>query len=160
MTAEQFIYWFQGFIEVANPKQIDAQQTQVIKDHLALVFNKVTPSYPVALPLQTPYPSEVIPVPQRIPVTPPLSEFPWVLPDGPTCGPICGGMTRDTITAAPQTYCAQGGEIGFDAPLDDSKGVPEYVPGYPVNIPEEGSPVIRKEYPVGRLSSVPPPITC
>lgn len=45
MTAEQFTYWLQGFMETADPKTIDEKQTQIIKDHLALVFNKVTPDY-------------------------------------------------------------------------------------------------------------------
>jgi hypothetical protein len=43
MTAEQFTYWLQGFMEVANPTTLDATQTQIIKDHLALVFDKQTP---------------------------------------------------------------------------------------------------------------------
>ncbi len=45
MTAEQFTYWLQGFMETADPKSIDEKQTQIIKDHLALVFTKVTPEY-------------------------------------------------------------------------------------------------------------------
>lgn len=43
MTAEQFTYWLQGFMEVANPTTLDVTQTQIIKDHLALVFDKQTP---------------------------------------------------------------------------------------------------------------------
>lgn len=45
MTPENFCYWLQGFIETANPTSIDELQTKVIKDHLQLVFNKVTPKY-------------------------------------------------------------------------------------------------------------------
>lgn len=45
MTAEQFTYWLQGFLETADPKSIDEKQTKIIKDHLALVFTKVTPDY-------------------------------------------------------------------------------------------------------------------
>jgi len=45
MTAEQFTYWLQGFMETADPKSINETQTQIIKDHLALVFGKVTPDY-------------------------------------------------------------------------------------------------------------------
>jgi len=44
MTTEQFTYWLQGFMEVANPTTLDETQTQIIKDHLALVFNKQTPN--------------------------------------------------------------------------------------------------------------------
>ena len=43
MTAEQFAYWLQGFMEVADPIELDSSQTSVIKHHLALVFNKQTP---------------------------------------------------------------------------------------------------------------------
>lgn len=43
MTAENFCYFLQGYLETSNPEFISAAQTQIIKDHLALVFNKVTP---------------------------------------------------------------------------------------------------------------------
>ena len=60
MTAEQFTYWLQGFMEVANPTTLDATQTQIIKDHLALVFDKQTPHRTFTPPLApmptTPYP--------------------------------------------------------------------------------------------------------
>jgi len=43
MTTEQFTYWLQGFFEIHNPKELDEKQTQIIKDHLELVFKKETP---------------------------------------------------------------------------------------------------------------------
>jgi hypothetical protein len=43
MTAEQFTYWLQGFMEIEDPQTLTKQQTQVIKDHLKLVFDKQTP---------------------------------------------------------------------------------------------------------------------
>jgi hypothetical protein len=43
MTAEQFTYWLQGFMEICNPEILDESQTQIIKDHLKLVFDKQTP---------------------------------------------------------------------------------------------------------------------
>lgn len=46
MTDIQFCYWLKGFLETANPKTINEEQTQIIKDHLNLVFNKITPNYP------------------------------------------------------------------------------------------------------------------
>ena len=45
MTPEQFTYWLQGFIEINDPKTIGEKETQIIKDHLCTVFNKVTPKY-------------------------------------------------------------------------------------------------------------------
>lgn len=43
MTPEQFAYWLQGFMEMADPKELNKIQTQQIKDHLKLVFDKKTP---------------------------------------------------------------------------------------------------------------------
>lgn len=43
MTANEFVYWLQGFLEVAKPTVISAEQTQEIKNHIGLVLTKVTP---------------------------------------------------------------------------------------------------------------------
>lgn len=44
MSPEQFTYWLQGFAEIqSNPPT--KEQWKIIKDHLALVFTKVTPKY-------------------------------------------------------------------------------------------------------------------
>lgn len=45
MTANEFAYWLQGFAEL-NGAPPTAEQWQGIRDHLQLVFKKVTP--PVA----------------------------------------------------------------------------------------------------------------
>lgn len=42
MSPEQFIYWFQGFAEL-TPNPPDARQWDQIREHVALVFKKVTP---------------------------------------------------------------------------------------------------------------------
>lgn len=42
MTSKQFAYWLQGFVEL-NGQQPNEAQWQSIKEHLATVFNKVTP---------------------------------------------------------------------------------------------------------------------
>jgi len=44
MTPEQFTYWLKGFIEIENPKELDENKTQILKDHIDLVFNKLTPN--------------------------------------------------------------------------------------------------------------------
>lgn len=49
MTTEQFVYWLQGFMEMADPKELNKTQTQQIKNHLKLVFDKKTPE--VSLPM-------------------------------------------------------------------------------------------------------------
>ena len=70
MTTEQFTYWLQGFMEVANPTTLDATQTQIIKDHLALVFDKQTPDRTFTPPLApmptTPYPLWTDPNPFKV----------------------------------------------------------------------------------------------
>jgi hypothetical protein len=43
MTPENFVYWFQGWLELERPEAITSEQLEVIKNHLQLVFNKVTP---------------------------------------------------------------------------------------------------------------------
>ena len=44
MTPENFCYWLKGFIEVADPNIVTGAQLREIKNHLDLVFHKVTPT--------------------------------------------------------------------------------------------------------------------
>lgn len=53
MSPDQFVYWLQGFMEMQEPVTLDARQTQMIKDHLALVFEKVTKSFSPPPPAKT-----------------------------------------------------------------------------------------------------------
>ena len=50
MTAEQFVYWLQGFMEINDPDRISPIETKIIKDHLALVFKKETPNRTISVP--------------------------------------------------------------------------------------------------------------
>ena len=43
MNYEQFAIWLQGFFEISNAETVNREQTQIIKDHLALLFEKKTP---------------------------------------------------------------------------------------------------------------------
>lgn len=47
MSPENLCFWLQGFLEISNQEnqELSAQQVQIIKDHLALVFKKETPVY-------------------------------------------------------------------------------------------------------------------
>jgi hypothetical protein len=67
MDAIQFSYWLNGFVEL-NPNAMPTQtQWQIIKDHLALVHQKVTPyrAPPVVGPtIPTPQPFMPSPVVQ------------------------------------------------------------------------------------------------
>lgn len=42
MTERDFCYWLQGYFEIAEPVTLTSQQVAVIKEHLQLVFHKVT----------------------------------------------------------------------------------------------------------------------
>ena len=46
MTPEQFVYWLQGFVDTRDMESPSQDQWRMICDHLALVFNKVTPIPP------------------------------------------------------------------------------------------------------------------
>ena len=45
MKSRDFVYWLQGFFEIADPKEITAKQADVIKSHLSMVFiHEIDPS--------------------------------------------------------------------------------------------------------------------
>lgn len=44
MNSNEFCRWLQGFFEMADPKTLNEKQLQVIREHLQLVFTKVTGS--------------------------------------------------------------------------------------------------------------------
>lgn len=50
MTPQEFCYWLQGMMEIQNPESLSAEQTQMVKDHLKLVFTKVTPEAKKEIP--------------------------------------------------------------------------------------------------------------
>ena len=49
MTPENFAYWCQGFIELTNGAPPTPAQWEMIKEHLALVFTKVTKGFPAGV---------------------------------------------------------------------------------------------------------------
>ena len=48
MTPESFVYWLQGFMEMADPVILDERQVETVRDHLTLVFDKLTPDRPAS----------------------------------------------------------------------------------------------------------------
>lgn len=44
MNEIQFCYWLKGFFELTEVESLSDNQVIMIKNHLNLVFNKVTPS--------------------------------------------------------------------------------------------------------------------
>ena len=45
MNEREFCYWLQGLLELSDTKTLDEKQVQIIRDHLQLIFNKVTITY-------------------------------------------------------------------------------------------------------------------
>lgn len=44
MTPEQFCYWIQGLLECKSDGDfLSLKETQAVRDHLALVFTRITP---------------------------------------------------------------------------------------------------------------------
>ena len=43
MNAQDFCFWLQGMFELTNTKTLSKQQVEIIRNHLQLVFTKVTP---------------------------------------------------------------------------------------------------------------------
>jgi len=85
MTAEQFTYWLQGFFEINDPETLGARETQIIKDHLKLVFEKQTPTRLTTVPntgiTNPPYPGPFTTNPCTVPNTPKTWE--WDVPKNP-----------------------------------------------------------------------------
>ncbi len=45
MTSKDFCYWLQGHLEIGKTKEINAEQLEVVKKHLNLVFvHEIDPS--------------------------------------------------------------------------------------------------------------------
>lgn len=44
MNEKEFAYWLQGFVELTDSVSITEVQWKMIKEHLSLVFNKITPA--------------------------------------------------------------------------------------------------------------------
>lgn len=66
MTPENFAYWLQGFFEISGAKTLDERQVQEIKNHLDLVFTKVTPTVPKYDPGTTFFPYDPFGLPEQI----------------------------------------------------------------------------------------------
>lgn len=99
MTAEQFAYWLNGFAELQGTAPTEAQW-ESIKEHLNLVFNKVTKQ--VSFPLTTtPWPNDKSP---GI-----MDHRPFINPNQPMCDLISPGtgivMQAETKVKPGLIYC-------------------------------------------------------
>lgn len=52
MNERDFVYWLQGFVELTSLDSPTAEQWKMIKEHLQLVFLKVTPAHPTQAPIE------------------------------------------------------------------------------------------------------------
>lgn len=104
MNAQEFTYWLQGFFELSESNSLTEKQVEIIKDHLKLVFTKVTPDHSKEdknvsdfqkileelLKKQTPAPTSPLPYYPGITypgVMPGMNPNPLVPPYTITCGP-------------------------------------------------------------------------
>lgn len=47
MKSTEFCYWLKGLFDLADPKELDEHQTDLVKRHLSMVFyHEIDPSYP------------------------------------------------------------------------------------------------------------------
>lgn len=87
MTPEQFAYWLQGFAEISQ-KAPTEKEWQVIKDHLATVFKKVTPDRTITSPEPSVSPGKIWPNdpmkpdpwPTKPIIYPTIPAGPWTMP--------------------------------------------------------------------------------
>lgn len=92
LTSRDFVFWLQGLFEVAEPKELNEKQTEIIKRHLNLVFfHEIDPSYSSDTKVQTEMNlihggEEAKVVPINTPVTPAALKYdgielmePWYL---------------------------------------------------------------------------------
>jgi hypothetical protein len=54
MTPEQFCFWLHGFFELTGQDELTAPQARMVREHLDLVFTKVTPPLGPPVPEITP----------------------------------------------------------------------------------------------------------
>lgn len=72
MDSLQFAYWLQGYFELTDSgKPLSAEQAQIIKDHLELVFKKETPKYNYKMDYSVDYTGANLPY---IPITYPYIQ--------------------------------------------------------------------------------------
>lgn len=49
MTSRDFAYWLQGFFEISDATTMNEKQTELIKNHLNMVFiHEIDPSFPAS----------------------------------------------------------------------------------------------------------------
>ena len=47
LDPRDFAFWLQGFFEISEAKTLNEKQVKMIKEHLELIFTKITPEYTI-----------------------------------------------------------------------------------------------------------------
>lgn len=83
MSAQEFAYWLQGYFELTpDGGGLSPEQVKVVKDHLQLVFQKVTPVVDIPPPMFTPCVVDLNPNTRDfVPIAPTGGEWRWHLHD-------------------------------------------------------------------------------
>lgn len=60
MDEKTFVYWLQGFVEIADSDTISEKQWLIIKDHLKLVFDKKAPDRSIEFKPNITFPNQSV----------------------------------------------------------------------------------------------------
>jgi hypothetical protein len=55
MNSRDFTIWLNGFFELTNAEELTKEQVAMIKEHLSLCFNKITPEIKQTETILTPH---------------------------------------------------------------------------------------------------------
>ena len=83
LNSDQFCYWLNGYFEIHGAGRfveltLDNNQVKVIKDHLALVLNKVTPLKKIGTYSEIPVANSTNVFPPKPTSMPPYFPDPWI----------------------------------------------------------------------------------
>lgn len=115
MTPLEFCYWLQGTFELGNTRTLSETQVEILKQHLNLVFTKVTPT--VSTPFNPTRPYQPFEWPKQWGDT--TTTTPWVTPrDFKMPEVLC--KTDTTLTDA-MREAMKSGQAGGSWKIDPTK---------------------------------------
>lgn len=104
MDPTYFCYWLKGFFEISDSNELTPKQVQIIRDHIDLVFNKVTPDRrPAVKGLDL---SKTMFQPNHLINTQPIEPGKLCSPNTPICQPAIDKVTfGDPEPGQVTVYC-------------------------------------------------------
>lgn len=125
MESNAFIFWLQGFFELSGATTLNEEQVRVIKEHIALVLHKVTPSY---VGIGAPSQPQQTRGPNTFPVYPDPS-VPWDKPWEITC--VAGDANIPLNTYNPFVDPSQQTQaMGTTVSVSESSGTKLTIPPF------------------------------